>query len=367
MIMKIFQINKWFQKTVLICAVLLALYSCNKDIPVPEPITYTTGTGETIAQILTNNANYSFLLTAVKKVPGLLDSLNSKNNIYTVFAPSDDAFKASGIPSAAVVNSLPAAALAPLLQHHVIGGRVLNSALIPETFPNLQMPTLFVFPSPNTSPFARFQIFPSKRGSQIWVNNIPVIAGDINASNGVIHSIARVLAPPSRVLADTMARDPNLTFLMTAISRADQGLPSGSKFSQLLANAGTNFTVFAPNDQAFINLLTYLQLPPVKETLLALPISDVIGILAYHVHILSGSPGGALTMSRAFSVNLPKTPTPVNTFLNMLISPAPPLVVDASIPGVKGYKNPSYSNIVAVDRAAINGVYHVIDQVLLPK
>jgi hypothetical protein len=35
--------------------------------------------------------------------------------------------------------------------------------------------------------------------------------------------------------------------------------------------------------------------------------------------------------------------------------------------GVKGFKNPIYSKITAVDRHAINGVYHKIDMVLLPQ
>jgi len=71
-------------------------------------------------------------------------------------------------------------------------------------------------------------------------------------------------------------------------------------------------------------------------------------------------------MARAFSPNLPTGATPVPTLLSASLPTAPLLTVDAT-QGVKGFKNPTYSKITAVDRHAINGVYHKIDQVLLPQ
>ncbi|MEY4777432.1 MAG: hypothetical protein RIS13_180, partial [Bacteroidota bacterium] len=86
-----------------------------------------------------------------------------------------------------------------------------------------------------------------------------------------------------------------------------------------------------------------------------LPTTTVRGIVAYHV-----------LMARAFSPNLPTGATPVPTLLSASLPTAPLLTVDAT-QGVKGFKNLTYSKITAVDRHAINGVYHKIDQVLMPQ
>jgi uncharacterized surface protein with fasciclin (FAS1) repeats len=54
--------------------------------------------------------------------------------------------------------------------------------------------------------------------------------------------------------------------------------------------------------------------------------------------------------------------------LSASFSGAPTLTFNASVGGgVKGAGNPTYSNITAIDRHAINGVFHKIDQVLLPQ
>ena len=69
-------------------------------------------------------------------------------------------------------------------------------------------------------------------------------------------------------------------------------------------------------------------------------------------------------------MNLPATNTAINTWLKVILNPnpAPPLVISvAPTPTVKGFANATASNITAVDRHCVNGVYHVIDQVLLPQ
>jgi hypothetical protein len=53
--------------------------------------------------------------------------------------------------------------------------------------------------------------------------------------------------------------------------------------------------------------------------------------------------------------------------LSASLGPAAPSLIFDVTQGVKGVKNPIYSKITAIDRHAINGVYHKIDQVLLPQ
>jgi uncharacterized surface protein with fasciclin (FAS1) repeats len=328
--------------------VVLVSASCTKNENVPEatPISYPDGSGSTIGEVL-NNPNFSILKAAVTKA-GLMPAVSNKSSVFTVFAPDDAAFIRSGVPLAAI-NALPAATVASIVQYHIIPGRSITSAGIPTTFPNVQMPTAFIIPAPNTNPLVRFTSFPSKRGSNVWVNNIPVVTPDLAAANGTIHVTFAMLNPPTRVLLDTLSRDADLTYFAAALAAADAGVPSGSKFSDFLANPAANFTVMAPTNQAFINLLTFLRLPASPSSLALLPQSTVRGIVAYH-----------LILARAFATNLPTTATPVPG--------APTLTFNASPGGgVKGAGNPTFSNITATDRHAINGIYHKIDQVLLPQ
>jgi uncharacterized surface protein with fasciclin (FAS1) repeats len=337
----------------IMAVITILVASCNKNVPEAVPIEIPSGAGSTIGDVLNTNPNFTILKAAVTKA-GLMTAVSDKNNVFTVFAPSDAAFTLSGI-SAAVINALPAAQVAQIVQYHVIPGRKILSSAIPTSFPNVQFPTAFIFPSPNTNPLVRFSNFPSRRNSQVWVNNIPVVTPDVDAANGAIHVTAAVVAPPSRVLLDTIARDADLQYLVAAVAAADAGVPSGSRFQDYLANPLANFTVMAPTNQAFNNLFAFLGLPQSPSSFSLLPAATVRGIVAYHV-----------LMSRAFAANLPGTPTPVPSLLSASLPTAPTLTFDAT-QGVKGAKNPTYSKVVAADRHAINGVYHKIDQVLLPQ
>jgi len=336
----------------LVLLIVVVSTSCNKDVPAAMPIV-SIPAGSTIGDILTTNPNFTILRAAVTKA-GMMDAVSARNNVFTVFAPSDAAFIASGIPMAAI-NALPAASVASIVQYHVIPGRKLMSSAVPTSFPNVQMPTSFIIPAPNTNPLVRFSNFPSRRGDRVWVNNIPVVTPDVDAANGSIHVTAAVVAPPSRVLLDTIGREADMSYLFAAILRADAATPAGSRFQDFLANPLANLTVMAPTNAAFNALFTSLRLPASPASFGLLPIATVQGIVAYHVLV-----------GRAFSPNLPTAATQVPTLLSASLPTAPLLTVDGT-QGVRGARNPSFSRITAVDRHAINGVYHKIDQVLMPQ
>jgi uncharacterized surface protein with fasciclin (FAS1) repeats len=336
----------------LVLLIVVVSTSCNKDVPAAMPIV-SIPAGSTIGDILTTNPNFTILRAAVIKA-GMMDAVSNKSNVFTVFAPSNAAFTASGI-SLTTINALPAASVASIVQYHVIPGRKIMSSAVPTSFPNVQMPTSFIIPAPNTNPLVRFSNFPSRRGDRVWVNNIPVVTPDVDAANGAIHVTAAVVAPPTRVLLDTIARDADMSYLVAAILRADNGVPTGSRFQDFLANPLANFTVMAPTNAAFMALFTALRLPASPASFALLPATTVRGIVAYHV-----------LMGRAFSANLPSAATPVPTLLSASLPTAPLLTVDGT-QGVRGARNPSFSRITAVDRHAINGVYHKIDQVLMPQ
>ena len=91
--------------------------SCKKD----DPVT-TTPASNTITDKVVADASLSLLEKAVIKAG--LDATLKGTGPFTVFAPDDAAFAASGI-TAATIDALTAAQLSNLLLYHTIGAKIL--------------------------------------------------------------------------------------------------------------------------------------------------------------------------------------------------------------------------------------------------
>jgi uncharacterized surface protein with fasciclin (FAS1) repeats len=378
-------------------AAVITLGSCNKNIPDPVPNTYPTQTGTSIGDIVNTNPNFTFLKAAVVRA-GLLPALSDNSRTYTVFAPDNAAFTASGISEAAI-NALPLTQLVPLLQYHVVPQKVMSTQ-IPGTFPNLQYPSL-LNPAPSISALLRLTTFPSTRNGA-WVNNIPIKAVNTEASNGVIHTVGAVVAPPGRFLWDRINTDANLTYLRAAILRADSGIAStnASSLVNILNNIGANLTVFAPRDAEFRATLTALitQVLVRQGVPLATAQAQAAALAATPAVFSNPALFGALTAqtvrgvvvyhvftNRAFTNNFPTTATNYPTVLNTVVANHPGLGLTAtftppspfaSAATVKGLVNATAANIFinnlpepngTSDQHYLNGVLHVINQVLLPQ
>lgn len=387
----------------LLLVAALLLFSCNK---IYEPIEGTTAPvrnpATTLAKQIASNANYSILNTALTRT-GLNAVLDNPNANFTVFAPSNAAFAASGI-DLATVNGLPVATLTSILLYHVIPNEQILAASIPTSFPNalkgsgLNIATTNLVPSLNSTAIPiKMSIFPSRRTAGAWANNIPVVAPDaITGSNGVAHGVAAVIAPPGQLLIQALAADPDFTYLVAAVARADSGLASTStaRIQYALSEPLASLTVFAPTNQAFQNLL----IPAITQVLVGqgldlataqaqatalagspavfsnpalfpvLTAQFVRGVLAYHV-----------LGQRAFAANFPTTAASFPTLLNGVISNHPGVAVNASFTGpvatglsIKGLGNATAATAAPlptgfVDRTAVNGVFYKINQVLLPQ
>jgi uncharacterized surface protein with fasciclin (FAS1) repeats len=127
-----------------------------------------------IVDIAVSNGNFTTLVAAVQAA-GLVDALKSVGP-FTVFAPTDAAF--ANLPPGTVqtlVQNPPQ--LARILKYHVVAGKLTKSDL------------------------ARVNAVESLEGSPIAINcrdafevkNATVVAADIEASNGMIHVIDRVI------------------------------------------------------------------------------------------------------------------------------------------------------------------------------
>lgn len=312
--------NKFPLKSMPVAIALLAgavlFASCEKD--------ETNETPNTITQIVSTNNNFSMLKTAVVKAD--LDETLASTGPFTVFAPNNDAFAASGITSS-TISSLSADALEDILLYHTLEAKVMAKDV--PAGPNAEVSTA----SGET-------VYMTKNSKGVFVNGWMVKQADIKATNGVIHSIERVLIPPTQTLVEMAQGNPNLTYLVAAVLRANEG---NTKVVDVLSGDGP-FTVFAPVNQAFIDA----GFPTIASIQAADP-NVLAGILTYHV--LAG---------RAFSSDLSdgaslKTVNGGNIMVDLKNGAK-----------LKGKSNTSASNITAMNMLATNGVVHVIDGVLLP-
>ena len=368
---------------------LFAVSSCNKELPEASPIIILQYQGTlTIADVLGTDPNYTILFAALKRaapaggVAGdLLTSLGDKNSVFTIFAPDNNAFIASGIPSAAAIATFRPGQLDSLLRYHIIPGRQYASTDIPITFPNLQLPSaLSVGTLIGTVPF-KLPIYPARRASGFWVNNIPVKTADNKVLNGVIHTPTTLITPPGVLTANIINNDPagRFTLFAALIARADQGQTDPTKtFNYALNIPFASLTIFAPTNtavKAFINAASGGLVPLAAPDAVFigfintnLPIQSATGIVAYH-----------FLPTKDFSVNFPTIGDFFPTFLNGGIPTHPGVKVQSVLNGalfgiqlqVTGVGNggvAAVSNAPAdLDRNAINGVVHIIDKVLLPQ
>ncbi|MCH1509690.1 MAG: CIA30 family protein [Akkermansiaceae bacterium] len=250
---------------------------------------------------------------------GLVETLQG-DGPFTVFAPTDEAF--SKLP-AGVVSSLlkpeNSDELGSLLKYHVLAGSIrLAGALEVEEAKAITGESITVTFS----------------DGKVRVNESTLINSDIQCSNGTIHVIDSVLLPP-RPETDLVAiakRSGKFNTLLAAVQAA--GL------SDTLSGA-SEITILAPTDEAFSKLpegaLESLLKPGNKKTLQK--------ILAMHVLNGKVSAGDALNAKRAVSFS------------------GEPLTFKVE----DGLLKVNSSTIVSTDIVADNGVFHVIDSVLLPE
>ncbi len=238
-----------FNFQILLLASFLAftgLISCNNfDLPPQEELLIV----ETAIR-----EDLSLFAQAVNQA-GLRQAL-SEQGPFTVFAPVDAAFaealESLGFSS---LQEIPQANLVTLLSYHVVPGRILSSQL----------------QTGEVETFLESAIISINRtsGSLILNDSIRIIRPNIEALNGMIHQIDKVLVPPSNTILDVAERN-NYTTFLNAIAAAELG--------NLIGRQGP-FTVFIPTNAAFNRYVNDIGIT--AEELLNSP--DLSRILSAHV------------------------------------------------------------------------------------
>ena len=275
-----------------------------------------------IVEVAQNTPDLSILVEAVVAA-GLAPTLSA--GTLTVFAPTNAAFAALltelGVTKQALLANKPL--LTAVLTYHVLSSTVsLASVPVGKAI------------TPVGGGFFKIE---SAGGLKITdgrnrVSNIT--ATDIQASNGVVHLVDRVLLPANQDIVATAQALPDFSILVEAVVAA--GLV------ETLQGTGP-FTVFAPTNTAFAALLAELGVS--KAALLA-DKALLTKVLTYHVV-------GARVLKAEVPVGAAIATVQGQTFM-----------VDTSLK-ITDQKQRTTS-IVATDVFTSNGVIHVVDRVLLP-
>jgi uncharacterized surface protein with fasciclin (FAS1) repeats len=147
------------------------------------PATMTPASAGDVVDVAMATPRLSTLVKAIQAA-GLVDTLKGTGP-FTVFAPDNAAFRKlpKGALKALLANPT---ALANVLEYHVISGQKIDAATAmsmtsPKSPPTVQGGTLNV----------------TTVNGKVMINDATVVEADIQASNGIIHIINKVLMPPA--------------------------------------------------------------------------------------------------------------------------------------------------------------------------
>jgi transforming growth factor-beta-induced protein len=287
--------------------------------------------GPSVFSVVKRNPQTSTLEAAIRAA-GLQDTLRGKGR-FTLFAPTNAAFaallKELNLTADQLLANKPL--LTEVLTYHVLASKVLARQIADGS-------------TPATVEGQSVQLNATGKGRKRQITltdargrTAKVVQADIQARNGVVHLIDRVILPSDKSVVAIAAGDPRFSILVEAVTAA--GLVD------TLSGKGP-FTVFAPTNDAFSALLAELHVT--KEALLAdKPL--LTDVLTYHV--LSGR-----VLANDLTDGLALKPLE-----------GQPVKVQRSAAGVALKDGRGrVANVIITNVQGTNGVVHAIDKVILP-
>ena len=299
--------------------IVLLLANCRRDDPQPK----------SISDVLLADEEFSTLRTVIEYA-GLTDAFKTGYG-FTLFAPTNAAFQASGFADAAAITSaLSVGQARSVLQYHLLRQKNLSS-----DFKNGLNYATKTFADTNTA-------YLSNLDARLFINGAKVVKTDLEATNGVVQGIDRVLAFPSGDWLSTLRNNPDLSLAFAVFDRALKNNPTNPLLAQL-NNKSETFTFFLPNNKAMeaagLNKVT------IEKTAPALLATFVLTHTA-RGRYFTGTIGGTLALiDSGRAVTIAASATRVITLKSQ----------NMAIP----------ATIIQPDLIATNGVIHVIDKVLV--
>lgn len=129
---------------------------------------------KTIAEIISQSNDFTFFQEIVRTAK-MSDALRTEN--LTLLAPNDAAFRASGISSASAITSLPADSMVSFVNYHILGKRYEYKDI----------------PAGTVQAMNGMDIRVTKQDTIIILNKADVRLKNVNADNGIVHVIDRLL------------------------------------------------------------------------------------------------------------------------------------------------------------------------------
>ena len=280
-----------------------------------------------IVTFATADSRFSTLVAALTDLTPATDFVSVLQGAgpFTVLAPVNDAFAA--LP--AIPEEGP---LTNILLNHVIGAAVSSG--------DLAGASGYTNTLAETAAGENLSLYFDGTDGVSFNGMANVAVADVVASNGIIHAIDGVITLPT--IATFATSNPALSILVDALVYADSGTPTVPYINTVSDATAGPFTVFAPTNDAFVDVLGELNLTALTD----LTTDQVDTVLLYHIVGAnvqsSGLPNGTVA-------TLGGNITADNTVFT-LTDP-----------------NDRVSNIITtlVDIQGINGVVHVIDKVIL--
>lgn len=353
-----------------------------------------------INQILSTKAELSTFLLALELV-GLTSALDGSGPLtrfgdrpgFTVFAPSNEAF--ANLPTGTLDHLLDIknrGYLQSILEYHIIGGIALsagcsNGDVRPGTFGgvcgNFDLDTSsFEDTLEGSAINIRPQVVEGAGTVQLTPDDLfapnatfsTIIEQDLGASNGVLHVIDRLLIPPvptRTIAAAVTASKAHATFL-AALKAAD--------LTRFLDKPGLgSYTVFVPSEEAFAKLpsgtLNHLLDPKnLKELQTILEYHIIPGKVLRSGCTLVGRTcgpadleGDAMKLGFQPATVFWDTLAPGQSVLVFEFEDVPIVGDSTNIPArIELFRNSLGDGTGGGNHAASNGIWHVIDKVLVP-
>ena len=303
-----------FLKVGLLSLTVIFFAACEETEPTPT----------NIVEVAQDDDRFTSLVAALERADLVSTLIGGE---FTVFAPTNDAF--STYLNGTALEDVPVATLRNLLLNHVVAGSVGSTSLTDG----------YVATAATEASTGNNISLLVNTASGVTLNgDVTVTEADINGINGIIHVVNKVIEIPTVV--DIAVENGGFTALVSALTRQDLS----ENLVETLSGDGP-FTVFAPSDAAFADLLAS---NPDWNNVGDIPAGTLEAVLKYHVVVGSNVLSSTLTSGD------------VTTYQGSTFS----VNVNGSVTITDGQGNTV--TVVATDIQGGNGVVHVIDGVLLP-
>ncbi|NBB17813.1 hypothetical protein GVN20_00465 [Runella sp. CRIBMP] len=299
---------------------------CSQDEPQPK----------SISDILLEQDDLGMLRAAISHA-GLQDAF--KTSTVTLFAPTDEGFKAAGFADASAITALPAEQVRALITNHVITSNYPSTSMALGTHNPVSM-------------MSKSRLYLTYNDGIAYLNQARASKLDLNATNGVVHVINGLIRIPQQTVGQLLKNTPEFSLFRAALLKA---VASETRLRIFADSTGANpidpsYTLFVPTNQAME--AAGLNLARINST--AVSSAALANLVSYHI-----------ALSRYFSPTLPSGSLPMfnAVYVTRIVKSATGIKIADELTAAPA----TTANVVRADITATNGVIFAIDHVLYTK